>query len=321
MGNYNNHLGLPLTILSMSSVVEALVVEMGMNHFGELSILSHIAMPTISVITNIGTAHIGNLGSREGIRDAKLEILDGMIGNELIINGDDDMLLSVLDELSKKYNVKSVSVDNESTYRAIKMVSDVFSVKFDIEGYVNGILVNVGGKAYIYNSLVAYAVGKCLGISDGDIRDGIRDFKLSSSRLEKKITKKGTILIDDTYNANYDSMKSSIELLGKVKDKRKIAILGDMLELGDYTEKMHKDLGDVVFNNKIDVLITVGECSKFIENRVLELGMNKDNVYHFDKEDDSYSFLDKFLTDNDIVLLKASHGLHLIGIVDYLMNK
>ena len=321
MGNYNNHLGLPLTILSMPSEVDALVVEMGMNHFGELSVLSHIAMPTISVITNIGTAHIGNLGSREGIRDAKLEILEGMIGNKLIINGDDDMLLSVFDELSKKYDVKRVSIDNESTYKSINMVSDVFSVKFDIEGYVKDILVNVGGRAYIYNSLVAYAVGKYLGISDGDIRDGIRDFKLSSSRLEKKITKKGTILIDDTYNANYDSMKSSIELLGKVKERRKVAIIGDMLELGEYTNEHHTKLGDVVFNNNIDILITIGEYSKLIGERAISLGMNKDNIYSFDKEDDSYSFLDKFLTDNDIVLLKASHGLHLIGIVDYLMNK
>lgn len=321
MGNYNNHLGVPLTILSMSSEVEALVVEMGMNHFGELSVLSHIAKPTISVITNIGTAHIGNLGSREGIRDAKLEILDGMIGNELIINGDDDMSLSVFDRLSKEYDVKSVSVDNESTYKAINMVSDVFSVKFDIEGYVNGILVNVGGKAYIYNSLVAYAVGKSLGIIDDDIRDGIREFKLSSSRLEKKVTKKGTILIDDTYNANYDSMKSSIELLGKVRDKRKITILGDMLELGEYTDEHHINMGDVVVDNNIDILITIGEYSKLIGKRAVSLGMDRNNIYSFNKESDSYDFLNDFLTNNDIVLLKASHGLHLIGIVDYLINR
>ena len=321
IGNYNNHLGLPLTILSMPSEVEALVVEMGMNHFGELSVLSNIAKPTISVITNIGTAHIGNLGSREGIRDAKLEILDGMIGNELIINGDDDMLLSVFDKLDKKYDVKRVSVDNESTYRAINMEEKVFSSKFDIEGYAKDILVNVGGRAYIYNSLVAYAVGKSLNISDDDIRDGIREFKLSSSRLEKKVTKNGVILIDDTYNANYDSMKSSIELLGKVNDKRKVAIIGDMLELGEYTNDYHTKLGDVVVANNIDVLVTIGEYSKLIGERAISLGMDKNNIYSFDKESDSYSFLSDFLTNNDIVLLKASHGLHLIGIVNYLLNK
>ena len=320
IGNYNNHLGVPLTILSMPDDTEALVVEMGMNHFGEISLLSNIAKPTVSVITNIGTAHIGNLGSREGIRKAKLEILDGMIGNDLVINSDDDMLSLVLDELKSKYDVSSVSIDGESTYKACNLEEEVFSSKFDIEGNASGVVVNVGGKAYIYNSLVAYAVGKCLGINDYAIKEGIKEFKLSSSRLEKKVTKKGTILIDDTYNANYDSMKSSIELLGRVKDKRRVAILGDMLELGEYSDKMHIDLGDVVVSNNIDVLVTIGECSKLIRKRVIELGMSENDIYSFDKEDDSYLFLDSLLDEKDIVLLKGSHGIHLIGIVEHLMK-
>lgn len=321
IGNYNNHLGVPLTILALSDDCEALVVEMGMNHFGELSILSKMAKPTIAVITNIGTAHIGNLGSREGIRKAKLEILDGIIGNKVIINGDDDMLLGVLDELREKYDVSTISINEESTYKAINVVSDVFNSNFDIEDNVKDVCVNVGGNAYIYNSLVAYAVGKCLDIDDNDIKEGINSFKLSSSRLEKKVTNKGITLIDDTYNANYDSMKSSIELLGRVKDKRRIAILGDMLELGEYTDSMHINLGDVVVSNKIEQLITIGEYSKMIGERAIELGFNKDNIYSFDKESDCYKFLDEFLNSNDIVLLKGSHGIHLIGIVDYLMNK
>ena len=320
IGNYNNHLGVPLTILSMSNDCEALVVEMGMNHFGELSLLSKIAKPTISVITNIGTAHIGNLGSREGIRKAKLEILDGMIGNEVIINSDDDMLVAVIDDLSQKYRVSGVSIGGESTYKAVNLNEDVFSSSFDIVNNIDNIVVNVGGKAYIYNSLVAYAVGKSLGIDDNDIKRGIFEFKLSSSRLEKKITKKGTILIDDTYNANYDSMKSSVELLGKVRNKRRIAILGDMLELGDYTNEFHTNMGDVVASNDIDILITIGEYSKLIGKRAIELGMNSNNIYSFDNEEQAHEFLDKFLESNDIVLLKASHGLHLIGIVNYLMN-
>lgn len=319
-GNYNNHLGVPLTILGMPKDAEALVVEMGMNHFGEISVLSKIAKPTVGVITNIGTAHIGNLGSREGIRKAKLEILDGMVGNELVVNGDDDMLSAVIPELSARYEVSSVSIDDESTYKASNVVYDVFSSRFDINDSIRDVSVNVGGKAYVYNSLVAYAVGKCLVIDDDKIREGILEFKLSASRLEKKVTKKGVILIDDTYNANYDSMKASVELLGRVSDKRKIAILGDMLELGEYTEEFHTNMGDVVAHNKIDVLITVGEYSRLIGKRAMELGMNEKNVYLFDKESDSYLFLDEFLTDNDIVLLKASHGIHLIGIVDYLMR-
>ena len=321
MGNYNNHLGVPLTILGLRDEHEALVVEMGMNHFGEISVLSKIAKPTISVITNVGTAHIGNLGSREGIRRAKLEILDGMIGNQVIINGDDDMLSKVIDELKTKYDVSSVSIGGNSTYSAKVLEEDVFSSKFSIENKVDLVQVNVGGKAYIYNSLVAYAVGKCLDISNEDIRKGIYDFKLSASRLEKKITKKGTILIDDTYNANYDSMKSSIELLGKVTNKRKVAILGDMLELGDYTNDMHYNLGDIVVDNNIDILITIGDYSKLMAKRAIELGMYDSCIFSFDRENEGYEFLDEFLTSEDIVLLKASHAINLIGIVNYLMNK
>ena len=320
IGNYNNHLGVPLTILGLQDEAETLVVEMGMNHFGEISVLSKIAKPTISVITNIGTAHIGNLGSREGIRQAKMEILDGMVGNQVIVNNDDDMMASVVDSLRDKYKVSTVSIDEESTYRAMNLEYNVFSSKFDINNDVKDLCVNVGGKAYVYNSLVSYAVGKCLGISDDLIKDGIRDFKLSSSRLEKKVTNRGVTLIDDTYNANYDSMKASIELLGKVSDKRKVAILGDMLELGEYTKEYHTNLGDVVVENGIDILITIGENSKLIGKRTIELGFSKENIYSFDKENESYLFLDEFLNSDDIVLLKGSHGIHLIGIVDHLMN-
>lgn len=319
IGNYNNHLGVPLTILGLRDH-EAMVVEMGMNHLGEISLLSHIVEPTIAIITNVGTAHIGNLGSRENIRKAKLEILDGMIGNQLILNHDDDMLVQVEEELKSKYQLRTVSILEKSDYRAVFLEEDVFSSTFDILGHTDHVVVNVGGRAYVYNSLVAYAVGNLLNISDEKIKEGIFKFKLTGSRLEKKITKKGIVLIDDTYNANYDSMKASIELLGRVRDKRKIAILGDMLELGEYTEELHTKLGDVVVANEIDRLITIGKYSKLIAKRTLELGMKQEYIVSFENEQDSYSFLDEFLDQKDIVLLKGSHGIHLIGIVDYLMK-
>ena len=319
-GNYNNHLGVPLTILSMKENDQALVVEMGMNHLGEISVLSQIAKPTISVITNIGTAHIGILGSRENIRQAKLEILDGMMGKQLILNHDDDMLVQVEEELSKRYDLKTVSIGGNGVYQAVHLVEDTFSSRFDIQDEISNVEVNVGGKAYVYNSLVAYAVGKCLGIEEKLIKEGISEFKLSSHRLEKKVMKRGTVLIDDTYNANYDSMKSSLELLGKVKGKRRIAILGDMLELGDYTEEFHRKLGDVLIENHIDVLVTIGEYSQLIGKRAIELGMSQDNIYSFEHESDSYLFLEEYLNDQDIVLLKGSHGIHLVGIVEKLME-
>ncbi len=319
MGNYNNHLGVPLTILSLREH-DALVIEMGMNHLGEISLLSKIAKPTIGVITNVGTAHIGNLGSRENILKAKLEILDGMIDKSIVINIDNDMLNSSVDKLKDNYDLYTVSINNDSMYKAVNIKEDIFSSKFDIIDKDNNILVNVGGQAFIYNSLVAYSIGDILGIDAHLIKEGISEFKLSSHRLEKKINNNGVIIIDDTYNANYDSMKSSIELLGKVKDKRKILIIGDMLELGDYSKEIHYNIGEVVFNNSIDVLITVGEESKHIVDKVLSMGFNKDNIYSFNNESEVSTDMLKQYNSNDIILLKGSHSIGLVNIVDRLMN-
>ena len=315
IGNYNNHIGVPLTILSLKDH-EALVVEMGMNHLGEISVLSKIAKPTIAVITNVGTAHIGNLGSRENILKAKLEILDGMVSGSCLFNFDNDMLSSAIDE----YNAIGYSIDNESTWQAVNIKEDIFSSKFDINAGIKDIVVNVGGRAFIYNALVAVAIGEILEIDSDLIKKGIAEFKLSSGRLEKKINSKGVTIIDDTYNANFDSMKGSIELLGKVNDKRKILILGDMLELGEFSEEIHSKIGEVVFNNKIDKLITIGEESINIEKKAVELGMNKDDCYHFSKEDECYGLVIDMLDSNDIILLKGSHSIHLDRVVDKIMK-
>lgn len=319
VGNYNNHLGVPLTILSLKDE-EALVVEMGMNHLREIALLSEIAKPTVSVITNVGTAHIGILGSRENILKAKLEILEGMKDKRLIINYDNDMLMSAYDDLVNSCEVYTVGIDNDANYKAVNIKEDVFSSHFDIDGVSENIKVNVGGKVFVYNSLVAYAVGNILGISDTEIKRGIESFCLSSGRLERKVNSKGVTIIDDTYNANFDSMSSSISLLGKVKEKRKIAILGDMLELGDYSEQLHTKLGDVVVNNNVDVLVTVGDWSLNIEKRAIELGMDSNNCYHFAKESDCYDLVCSMLDSNDIVLLKGSHGIHLNKVVDKIME-
>ena len=315
-GNFNNHIGVPLTILGLHDH-EAMVIEMGMNHLGEISLLSNIVKPTIGVITNVGTAHIGNLGSRENILKAKLEILDGMIGNDIVINYDNDMLYKGVKLIPNGFNIHTVSIENDSLYRAININRDVFSSKFDIFQTDKDIVVNVGGDAFIYNSLIAYSVGNILNIGNSDIKKGINNFKLSSHRLEKIINTKGVIIIDDTYNANFDSMKGSIELVGMVKDKRKILILGDMLELGDYSVKLHSDLGDVVFNSNVDVLITVGNLSKNISKRALELGFNGEVYNFFDESKVSKELLDSF-NNNDIILLKGSHGMNLINIVNRL---
>ena len=317
-GNQNNHIGLPLTILKLTDE-EALVVEMGMNHLGEISVLANIVKPTIAVITNIGTAHIGLLGSRENILKAKLEITESLSkDNTLIINNDNDLLHKESSKLKDKYNLITIGIDNDSNYKATNIKDNIFSSNFNINK--DNITINVGSTAFIYNSLVAYAIGKELNIESSKIIKAISNFKLSPHRLERKITKNNITLIDDTYNANQDSMINSLSILSKVKDKRKIAILGDILELGDYSEQIHRNIGKNITKATLDILITIGNYSKYIKEEALNNNFPIDNIYSYDNYEESLEELPSILKPNDIVLLKASHGIKLDKIVDYLLH-
>ena len=317
-GNQNNHIGLPLTILKLTDE-EALVVEMGMNHLGEISVLANIVKPTIAVITNIGTAHIGLLGSRENILKAKLEITEPLSkDNTLIINNDNDLLHKESSKLKDKYNLITIGIDNDSNYKATNIKDNIFSSNFNINK--DNITINVGSTAFIYNSLVAYAIGKELNIESSKIIKAISNFKLSPHRLERKITKNNITLIDDTYNANQDSMINSLSILSKVKDKRKIAILGDILELGDYSEQIHRNIGKNITKDTLDILITIGNYSKYIKEEALNNNFPIDNIYSYDNYEESLEELPSILKPNDIVLLKASHGIKLDKIVDYLLH-
>lgn len=318
VGNLNNHIGLPLTILGLKDH-EALVVEMGMNHLKEISLLTNIAKPTIAIITNIGTAHIGNLGSRENILKAKLEITESLKPNSpLIINNDDDMLSKEVANLNKKYNLITIGIDNKSTYNATNIEDNIFSSTF----YINNdkININVGSKAFIYNSLVAYAVGKILKIDFKDIIEAIAKFKLSPHRLEKKVSKTGITIIDDTYNANQDSMINSLSILSKVKNKRRVAILADILELGNYTKEIHENIGKKIFPNTLDILITVGENAKLIAKEAQKNNFKNTNIYNFKDYKDCLENVQTLLSKNDIVLLKGSHGMNLINVVEELLK-
>ncbi len=319
IGNLNNHIGLPLTILGLKDH-EALVVEMGMNHLKEISLLTSIAKPNIAIITNIGTAHIGNLGSRENILKAKLEITESLSKKDiLIINNDNDLLHKESSILKDKYNLTTVGINNKSDYMATNIIDNVFSSTFKIND--DNITINVGSDAFIYNALVAYATGKILGIDNKNIIKAISNFKLSEHRLEKKTSKSGITIIDDTYNANQDSMINALTLLSKVKNKRRVAILGDILELGDYSQEIHKNIGKVINPNSLDILITIGNNSKYIKEEALNNNFNKNNIYSYKDYKEAIDNIINIINNKDIVLLKASHGMNLVKIVDELTQK
>ena len=320
VGNNNNHIGLPLTILRLKDE-EVLVVEMGMNHFNEISLLTNIAKPTIGVITNIGTSHIGNLGSRENILKAKLEIVEGLIKDKvLIINNDNDLLHNIsIDGV----NIIKVGIDNNSDYMARDINIDKESMNFNIvdnEELIN-IELKINAPAFVYNSLIAYAVAKKLNVSSDLIKKGLENVELSQNRLSKVTTNKGYTIIDDTYNASFDSMKLALGVLNKSSGSRKIAVLGDMLELGDYTKELHEKIADEIINNNIDIVITVGKFSKYISDKLKKDGFSEENIYHYFKVEEVCNLLDNLLKKGDVILFKSSHAIGLTRLVNYLVEK
>ena len=303
-GNLNNHIGLPLTILSLKDE-DILLVEMGMNHFGELSILSNIAKPTIAVITNIGTAHIGNLGSKENILKAKLEILDGLQqSGKYIINNDDSLLSS---ERDKHANVYTYGINNASFVKATDLVLNEEDASFKVDGF--NYKINISGEHFVYNALCAITLGKLFKIDDKSIAKGLLSFSISANRMDVIKTKKYTI-INDSYNANYDAMVYALRYLNNLKG-RKIAVLGSMLELGEFSSDIHFKLGKEIDNLDIDLVLTVGEDAKFINK-----GITRTTNYHFNSNSDVISYLKENLKENDYVLVKASHSLNFKEIVD-----
>lgn len=321
LGNYNNQIGLPLTVLRLKDE-NAMVVEMGMNQKGEISKLTKIAKPTVAVITNVGTAHIGNLGSRENILKAKLEILEGLEnGGTLIINNDNDML-NKWNKENKKYNVITYGIENKSDIMPYDIVlsENGSTYKIDIEGKTYNVNVSVGGNHFVLNSLCAIAIGRLFYIDMKDILEGIANFELTKRRMQVEKNKEGVTIINDCYNANYDSMKAAIDYLGKINANKKIAVLGDMLELGEYSKSLHEKVGEEVAENHVDILITVGELSKYIAQKAEDNGMKKENIFMCNNNDEAINLIKQKASNRDAVLLKASNSMNFQEIFDKIYN-
>ena len=313
LGNYNNHIGLPLTVLRHQDE-EVMVLEMGMNHLGEIRHLTHIARPDIAVITNVGTAHIGELGSRENILKAKMEIVEGLTQQgRLIINDDNDMLHTVQ---SQDYPIIRVGENNDCYLKAyhVELLLEESYFDLDYQGKTYHVHVPVSGHHFVMNALIAIAVGLSLDIDIEKCIKGIDQFELTKNRMDMIELSHGIRLIDGTYNANLDSMKSSLDVLSKYPN-RKIAILADMLELGAYEQAFHQEVGQYVAQKHIDVLLTVGQASRYIMLKAKEKGIE---AYHFENNQQLKQKLEQMIQKNDVILVKGSHGMHLHEIVEYL---
>ena len=330
-GNFNNEIGLPLTVFNIREEHEVAVLEMGISNFDEMTRLAKIARPDICVFTNIGVAHIESLGSRDGILKAKTEMIDYMNPEgTIIVNGDDDKLRG----FTPQNGITPVcfGLDASCPFHAEQVTgrglkgTDVHFVtpvsSFDAH-------ISIPGRHMVYNALAATAVGYALGLTDEEIAQGIASNVPIAGR-NNLIEGKHYTVIDDCYNANPASMKSSLDVLAYA-DTRTVAVLGDMFELGTDEKKMHYNVGVHAAEKGINVLICIGDLSAEIargaretvnsteaENGTPSAGME---IHHYKTKAEFFEDAKNVLREGDTILVKASHGMEFPEIVERLSRK
>ena len=324
-GNFNNEIGVPLTVFQLDSSLEKAIVEMGMSNIGEISRLTKIAKPQVAVITNVGTAHIGNLGSRENILKAKLEVLECLDSNGVaILNGDDHMLWGCRENIAHKtfyYGIENSDAD----YVAYDVKADAegSSFKVKIHGKEVSFYVPVAGIHHVQNAMAAIICGLWFGMNAEDIQKGVSAYKTTGMR-QKEIQIGKVKIIEDCYNASLDSMKSSMNVLEAVsKGGRSVAVLADMLEQGEHSEYLHRQVGAYAALKDVEVLVCVGKDSVYIADEARKCGISC--VYEFACNSEASEFLCDCIKDGDVVLFKGSRGMKLeevsVALQDFLKGR
>lgn len=327
-GNYNNEIGLPLTLFELTPEDEVSVLEMGMSNLGEIERMSLIARPDIAVVTNIGTSHLASLGSRENIRQAKLEIIAGLASDGLLLlNGDEPLLYEY--KIDRDVCTEFFGIHNRyASYRAVNIRSSD-SITYDMifsDKAVTNVEVPTLGRHNVYNSLVAYAVGTKLGMSDDKIRLGLSRFEGEDKRLRVYDVCDITV-IDDCYNASPESMRAGIDVLVSLaakKDGAPAALLGDMLELGEYSRLMHDQLGRYAAQEKVQKLFCYGSMADVVAEAAIMNGIRADNVFvctDTGNPDMMADMIKKSISAGDVLLVKASRGVKAELVLESLKGK
>lgn len=325
-GNFNNEIGLPLTVLRIREDCQVAVLEMGISDFGEMHRLSKIARPDVCLITNIGQCHLENLGTRDGILKAKTEIFDYMQEDGAVcLNGDDDKLVTIKE-------VKG----HVPIFFGGKDSNDIYASDYENRGLAGSravIHINrkdrradfeadipLPGEHMLYNALAATAAGVLFGLSTEQIQEGIRDVEAVGGRSHVIRTGRLT-LIDDCYNANPVSMKAALDLLamtGIDESGRRVAVLGDMFELGTDEAALHYEVGAYAADKKIDVVICAGQLCKNMYDGAKTVDNSAAEVYYYPDKESLLTDIGSLIKDRDIVLVKASHGMHFEELVSKL---
>lgn len=320
-GNLNNEIGLPLTLFQLDECHDVGVVELGMSGLGEIHMMVNIVKPKVAVITNIGISHIEKLGSKQNIARAKMEILDTLTKKDIaVLNGDSIELWNAKNEIISKI----VYFGRErGDIRAKNIISDDNGIQFDIYGSYGEMTfkISLPGIHNVSNALAAIAVGFEMGLTKEEMQQGFKNLELPEMRLQLKKSYFGADIIDDAYNASPDSMKAALKLLNqRGQGKKKAAVLGDMLELGELAEKAHFEIGEYAAKSS-DIIIAVGNFSESIKLGALQGKINSSCVHTFPTVELASLKIARLVEDCDIILIKASRGMKMEQITQLLVRR
>lgn len=319
-GNLNNHIGLPLTVLSLPGDTEAAIFEMGMSDLSEIDLLAGLVRPDIGIITNIGISHIEKLGSRENILMAKLEITNYFTPDNLLIVNEDNDLLS-RENVRGDYRVITTGETGRSNF-IISNIADFGEegIEFTIEHKeeLQAFRLNVPGRHNAYNAALAVAAAVSCGISMAEAAAGLLRLEITDKRLNIK-GKNGMKIIDDTYNASPDSMRAAIDVLNATKGFRKIAILADMFELGENSDAFHAEVGRYAAESGVDLLIAVGAQARHIAKAAKEI-LGESKVLYYETKELLINDIGSMISSGDVILLKGSRGMAMDQVVRKIME-
>lgn len=315
-GNFNNEVGVPMTLLELNEKHQAAVVEIGMRGLGQIETLAQVVKPTIGIVTNVSETHIELLGSIENIARAKGELVESIqSGGTIILNADNVHTAGMKNLAGAGVNVVTYGLESSADVRAKDILIGSVSTEFTLccRGEEYDFEIPMLGRHNVSNTLAAIAAGLTLGLSVEDIQRGISSLTTTKMRFEV-IRRDGLTIVNDAYNASPASMRVAIKTASEIYSGRLIAVLGDMLELGDISEAVHREIGAELVENKFDTLITLGELGKFIAAGARDAGLK--NVYTFDTHEDAAKKILELVRDGDTILFKASHVMHMEKIIE-----
>lgn len=317
MGNFNNEIGVPLTLLSLSENVEAAVVEMGMENLGELSLLTNMVKPDIAIITNVGCAHLENLGSMENIAKAKVEITEGLGEHGLFIyNGDQKLLEDAVKAKMIPGFVRIKTFGNTKTCDGCveQIRQDASGVSFTMN-HDHVYHLDMIGKHNAYNAAAAILAAKALGLNDDEIQAGLHSIEKTGLRNEL-IKIKHALILNDSYKSNPNSALAAMDTMREFDVPYKIAVLGDMLELGDTSDMIHYTLGKDLTAYQVNEVLTIGEMARYIAQGARDY--TQAHVQQFETKEELLAYLLPYLDKECMILVKGSRGMKLDEVVDEL---